>query len=415
MKAFFSPLMRELALIISVLILSVEMILLFTSISHENEELNSLRELISNEVKEKTGKSLNELDVKTLSSNDIEERLRNYSTNIISLTLLITVIVSLGTMFIFYRKAGRHIVHLNHANMKRKDGIATNRYNPSTIPANEIGDLITSRNLMLDEIDAYEMNLQEKLDEAENKLIQSAKLSLVGEFTAGIIHDIRNPLTVILSYTQILENPEKRQKLSEEKLTKNISKIHLAAKKLYGLVDRMGRFNHQKIEFKENVDLKVVLENSLLFTESKGKKVGAIVSKVFPDEQAYVFGDEGGLEQAFSNLLSNAFDALEGQETKIVTIAIEDSDNSYVVHINDTGKGMEPHIRDSVFKSFFTTKEKGKGTGLGLSNVQETILGHGGEIILESEPNKGTTFSLVIYKKDSRPESLESKIQRDVA
>jgi signal transduction histidine kinase len=347
--------MRQLALIISLLILGVEGLLLYFSIENKKEELLHIKKDLSQQVYQETGKSLKEIYPSFLNNEDLKKRMLTYKKNILFLTLLITLIVSLGTMMIFYKKAGRHLVYLNKVNLeKAKTKGKSPRYHPSEIPHNEIGALILSREEMLDQIEAYEEDLQKKLKEAETRLVQSAKLSLVGEFTAGLIHDIKNPLTVIISYTQMLLKREKRAQMNEEKIEERLEKIKIAADKLHRLVDRMGRFNRHEEDFQKEIDLLKVLENSLLFTESKGKKIGVTGSRFYPDE-AKVFGDEASLEQVFSNLFSNAFDAMENEQTRHLTLTIEDHGESFAVHVKDTGKGIDYKQQELIFDSFFTT------------------------------------------------------------
>ena len=399
MNALRSPLMRQMALIISLLIIGIEGALLYTSVQSKQRELENIRLSIDKKVMETSEKSFSQLYPGILDDRDIKRRMKDYTRNIILLTLLITLVVALGSMIIFYKKAGKFLVKLENLNtigkVKVKD---IPRFPLKEIPNNEIGDLIKSRELMLNELQEYEEHMEEKLKEAENKIIQSAKLSLVGEFTAGIIHDIKNPLTVILTYAQMLKDSDKRQKMGPTKVDRNLEKIHLSAQRLHKLVDRMGRFGHTQFNYQENTNLNTIIENSLLFAESKIKNIGVTVTKILP-EKACLYGDENSLEQVVTNLISNACDAMEHSPKKELTIFVDEINDKFILEVTDTGTGMDETTLQSAFNSFFTTKAKGKGTGLGLANVAEIISKHNGEINVDSTPNEGTSFILILNKK----------------
>lgn len=406
MNALKSPLMRQLALIISLLILGVEAVLLVVSVESKERELNGLRDTLNQQVLTKTGKSFNELHPGVLDSADIKKRMAKYSRNIVFLTALITLIVAIGSMIIFYRVAGRHLVQLKSLNEQKKTSVKEiPRYPAGDIPINEIGDVIHTREMMLDQLEQYELYLEKKLELAEERLVQSAKLSLVGEFTAGIIHDIKNPLTVILNYSQMIASSQKREKLGNEKVDRGLEKINLAAQRLHKLVDRMGKFGRSQENFKSNANLIEVIENSLLFTESKIKKNHIKVEKVLP-ENAFLYGDENSLEQVITNLISNACDAMENSDKKDLTLFVDFMNDKFIVEITDTGTGMNEETLENIFNSFFTTKEEGKGTGLGLANVAEIMDNHHAEIRVDSTPGVGTTFILILNKNQVK-ESTE--------
>jgi signal transduction histidine kinase len=407
MNALRSPLMRQMALIISLLIIGIEGVLLYTSVQSKRRELENIRQSIDKKVMETSDKSFSQLYPGILDDQDIKRRMKDYTRNIILLTLLITVVVALGSMLIFYNKAGRFLVKLKHLNTIGKVKIKDiPRFPLNEIPNNEIGDLIKSREIMLVKLQEYEEHIEEKLKEAEKNIIQSAKMSLVGEFTAGIIHDIKNPLTVIITYSQLLKDSKKRKKMDSNKVDRNLEKIHLSAQKLHKLVDRMGSFGRTQLNYKEGINLNMVIKNSLLFTQTKIKKVGVTINQILP-ENTFLYGDENSLEQVVTNLISNACDAMENSVKKELTIFADEINEKIILEISDTGSGMDESTLVNAFNSFFTTKQEGKGTGLGLANVAQIISKHQGEINVDSTPNKGTTFVIILNKKKPK-EFVES-------
>lgn len=261
-------------------------------------------------------------------------------------------------------------------------------------------------------------------------LVQAEKMSSLGLLTAGIAHEINNPINFVSSGVQslnknfgelesFLENYQKVLALeSFDEIKKYakvlqededfLSEIQDSSKELledvrYGIVriteivNGLRSFSrHDEAEIKET-DVNESFDSALLILKNKYKNKTEIVKEMdesLPQIQCF----PGQLNQVFVNLINNAIDAIEeGGEIKIKTINLDDQ--SIEIRISDNGSGMPDDIKDKIFDPFFTTKEVGKGTGLGLSISHGIIEKHQGKIRVESKMGVGTTFIINLPKK----------------
>lgn len=237
---------------------------------------------------------------------------------------------------------------------------------------------------------------EENLRTERAMAMQSAKLASLGEMSAGIAHEINNPLAIISGVIQgldrYLENPEKFRKKVEsiEKATNRISKIVTGLRKF----SRTSNKNTIKPQL-----LNKIVEEALVLTGSKSRNNNVSVT-LEASEDITLECDEIEIEQVLVNLINNAIDALKTTENSWVKVKIFQDDFSITLQVEDSGPGIPPHIREKIFQPFFTTKEIGEGTGLGLAIVKGIIEEHKGTIsILEQHQN--TCFE-IRFNKSSR-------------
>jgi signal transduction histidine kinase len=224
---------------------------------------------------------------------------------------------------------------------------------------------------------------------------------------SSIVHDIRNPLntlymasdTAMLSLKKIDSSDNDEAVSRVERSIKNMKK---AMEVINHLADQLGNFSRGMAEQYEIVDLHTILTDALFLTESRMKKYNIRLDSQVEKQIHYTKGAYNQLQQVFVNLIANACDAMsevkEGSLTLSITPCIRDERQFLRCDISDTGTGIPQEQLDSIFQSFFTTKEKGKGTGLGLSIARGIIKNHDGEIEVSSEPGKGTTFSVFLNR-----------------
>ncbi|PIB35210.1 hypothetical protein BFP72_07275 [Reichenbachiella sp. 5M10] len=282
-----------------------------------------------------------------------------------------------------------------------------------------------------------EQSTREELEKANMEikntqvhLVQAEKMSSLGLLTAGIAHEINNPINFVSSGAQSLlqnftevktyiENYQKvialddieqikkyRAILQEDEETLNelqTGSEELLADVTYGIsriteiVNGLRTFSrHDEAEVKD-ADINESFASALLILKNKYKNKAEIVldmDESIPQIQCF----PGQLNQVFVNLVNNALDAMEDKGT--VTITTKDLDKDWVeVRIQDTGTGMPEEVKEKIFDPFFTTKDIGKGTGLGLSISHGIIEKHNGSIQVESELGVGTTFIIKLPKK----------------
>lgn len=239
----------------------------------------------------------------------------------------------------------------------------------------------------------------EKKEAAENmkllkKQIQHAdRLATIGELTAGIAHEINEPLGNILGYAQLTI---KNDKLPQQ-VTQDLEKIIKSALNAREIIKKLMYFSHQMPQNFENNNLNHIITETMYFLESLCVKENIKVTYLLSEKRPMIYADAIQINQVVVNLVVNAIQAMpKGGELKISTV---NSTSFVVLSIEDTGTGISEEIKQDIFKPFFTTKEINKGTGLGLSVVHGIVTAHKGEITVISEKEKGTKFEIKFPKK----------------
>lgn len=386
----------QLAIYITIFIFLIETVVLYFSFHSEKQMLLSLHEVLDADVMAKTGKHFLDLHPTILSDADIKMRLNDFIWNVTGLVLIISIVVSLGTLGVFNIIAGRHLTKMIRSNKKYKNiKLDENAIiSEDNLPNNEISDLITSYNKMIKSIISYRDDIESQLNEAKENLVQSAKLSTIGELTATLLHDINNPLTMISGNISLIKG-QYPELLEDEKLAKKFTSLETATNRIIKMTQRMGRFSRVKTNTKEETSLNTIVDHSIEFITHKLNKNKITVNNNIPNDTE-IIGDAISLEQVFTNLISNASDAMEKTQTKDLTLDYQRENGHHLILVKDTGTGIEKEKIEQVFSSFFTTKEAGKGTGLGLSSAKRILEDHQGDIMITSEVGKGTTFTLKI-------------------
>jgi two-component system sensor histidine kinase PilS (NtrC family) len=226
------------------------------------------------------------------------------------------------------------------------------------------------------------------IKEMEETMQRSEKLATIGQLAAGIAHEIRNPLASISGAIQLLNDEQ-----GKGESTQRLMEIILA---------ESGRLNRLITDFllyaqppklnKKKVDIGALVESTLeVFSRSPQWTKGIKLAKsIEPD--ITIAGDSQQLEQILWNLFINAVDAMEGTGMLEVKVYKDGKGQAAKLTVSDTGKGISPKNTKRIFDPFFTTKEG--GSGLGLSIVHKIVETHGGDISVESQHERGTTFSL---------------------
>ncbi|NOZ60007.1 MAG: DUF3365 domain-containing protein [Euryarchaeota archaeon] len=232
-------------------------------------------------------------------------------------------------------------------------------------------------------------SMVEELKNKEAQVIQSEKMATVGKLAAGIAHQINNPLANIILYSQI-----HREEVKDEETRKVLEIIEeeasLASKVVQGLLD----FSRQR-EFKNEVaQVNEIIKKMLNILKPQLQYKNIKLELDLDERLPEIKGDSSKLLDAFINIATNAIDAMK--EGGKLTIRTYRSDGRVVVEIRDTGVGIPEEHLGKIFDPFFTTKEVGKGTGLGLYITYSIIEKHGGEIEVESEVGRGTTFRIYL-------------------
>jgi signal transduction histidine kinase len=246
-----------------------------------------------------------------------------------------------------------------------------------------------------DEFTALALSINDMLLEIESHeagLIQSHKMRAVGTLTAGVAHELNNPLNNITLTTHMLL--EDYESLDDAECREMIEDVIEEADRAKAIVSNLLDFARESGTKLEPLELNRLVQDTINLAANEVKLAGVKVEYRTSGNLPRIHGDRQQLRQVFLNLILNAVDASsKGGKIEILVLPADDP-NEVAVKIIDFGSGIPESIRDRVFDPFFTTKDKGKGTGLGLSVSQGIIAKHGGQIRVTSHEGEGTTFTV---------------------
>jgi len=234
-----------------------------------------------------------------------------------------------------------------------------------------------------------------ELEDSHNRLLLSDKMASIGLLTAGIAHEINNPLFVITGYLDVLNESLREGKISTEDLREVTDKLNTASKSIVKLV--AGIKTYARIEDTDPVpiDLNSAIQDSLNLVSYLYGQENIELKNRLTTGSPIILGNIGKLQQVLMNLFSNAKDAMESSRTKNITVDTREEAGKAVIKVADTGCGIDPEHIKHVFSRSYTTKPVGKGSGMGLDLVQKIVEEMDGSITVESVVSNGTTFRLV--------------------
>ena len=262
--------------------------------------------------------------------------------------------------------------------------IAKGDFSPIT-PAkryqDEFTDLAVTVNWMLKEI-----------QDRENQLIESRKMAAIGTLTAGIAHEINNPLNNISLTTETLI--DEFNECSEEEKMDMLRDIYSQVERAGATVANLLDFTHRDESSFKILSVRDVLESTNVLINNELLVNNITLKMKFDDHLPKIRGHHQNLQQVFLNLFLNAIESMPNGGELTISSSVEGA--SVRIDISDTGIGIPKENLERIFDPFFTTKEVGKGTGLGLSVSYGIIEKHHGSIIAESEAGKGTTVTVFL-------------------
>jgi two-component system NtrC family sensor kinase len=250
----------------------------------------------------------------------------------------------------------------------------------------------------------YMINVIRKRDEEAERLneqlLQAGKLASIGELSAGVAHEINNPLAIILTERQLLLDAGKHLPPSspefQEQLEDSMNQIDLQVQRCKRITQNLLRFSRRTESLIETVDLNAFIQEVVELMDREARSSGVKFFTELDPKLPPLLSDPSQLQQVFLNLITNAIDAHDGKpygSVRISTLA-DPTRQQVQVTVADTGSGIRPEHLNRIFDPFFTTKSVGKGTGLGLSICYSIVKRLGGSIAVQSERGKGTQFSI---------------------
>lgn len=251
-------------------------------------------------------------------------------------------------------------------------------------------------------------NLLARLTESEDaknslnaQLIQSQKLAAVGELSAGIAHEINNPLAIIAQETEWSVHL-----LSEAEASTggDFAEVRDSLREIRAQVDRCKNITHKLLDFArkrepvlQDVDVARLVDDMARLVDKEASYKNVTLTRKLPEDLPRLRTDAPLLRQVVLNLMTNALQAVDrGGAIEVGASADEDT---LFISIKDNGHGIAPENMDKIFNPFFTTKPPGQGTGLGLSLCHNLVSGMSGRIDVESQLGKGTTFTVRLPRK----------------
>ncbi len=226
--------------------------------------------------------------------------------------------------------------------------------------------------------------------EEEEKLYLTDRLASIGEMAAGLAHELNNPLTGIMTLSQLLTNTELPAESKED-----IECIYTEAKRAANIVKNVLLFARNKVGENGESSVNEVIKDVLKLREYEERSNNISVVTKLEEKLPPVPLEKGQLQQVLLNLISNAEGAIkEASRPGIIMVVTQRINNHVNIIFSDNGCGIKKQIIRRIFDPFFTTKEIGKGTGLGLSICYSIIVKRGGKISVKSQVNQGATFTI---------------------
>jgi len=240
----------------------------------------------------------------------------------------------------------------------------------------------------------------------EEQIAQADKLASIGQLSAGIAHEINNPLGIILGYTQLLIRNEKP---NTEKYN-DLKTIEKHVRNCKSIVEDLLNFARGSKPNEDVMRMEEAMEDVLNFIQQHAGLDNITVKKTYDAAVPEMLLDEKKIKQVFMNLIMNAKHAMGKEGTLVIATGFNPDEGNVFVKISDTGHGIEKKDLVRIFDPFFTTKPTGEGTGLGLSVSYGIVKNHGGDILVESKAGKGSTFTVVLPVVSRQARTTHAKI-----
>ncbi len=345
-------------------------------------------------------KLLGVLDV-IVSLEDLNTRMAHYRNGIALLTVSLLAILLLSLTALTRRFIHRPVEQLLEHTRKLAQGDLESRIETSS--GDELGELSTSFNDMAlnlkkaqNELRQWgatlEMRVEERTEEIrkmQSELLQSEKLAALGEMSAGIAHEINNPLTGILMFASLLlEDPR-----LEPELKKDLATILRETRRCAEIVRGLLEFSRKAVPCKSLQSINFLLDKTLSLVEHQAFFLNIKVERKYHAILPDLLIDPNQLEQVFMNVILNAAQAMPQGGTLTIETGTQQKGTWVYARIGDTGYGIVPDYLEKIFDPFFTTKGA-LGTGLGLSVSYGIVENHGGQIEVESRVGEGTSFTI---------------------
>ena len=251
----------------------------------------------------------------------------------------------------------------------------------------ELGDLADTFNSMAGALRERDEKLKEF---AKKKIMESERLALIGQLSANVAHELNNPLQGIITYSHLLLE----ESIFSEDAKESINKIVVQANRCRDIIRGLLDFSRHKTPDKTLCSVNNLLRGCISLVEKQAAFHNIEVTMDLDEQLPMVILDPSQIERVFLNLIINAADAMNGNGQLTLSTKLNHEKTFIEISVQDTGHGITEENMEKIFDPFFTTKETGHGVGLGLAISYGIIKDHNGNISVESEAGKGTTFTV---------------------
>jgi two-component system, NtrC family, sensor kinase len=235
------------------------------------------------------------------------------------------------------------------------------------------------------------------LARSEKQMAQADRLASIGQLSAGIAHEINNPLGVILGFTQLL----KRSESEGSQRYDDLKTIEKHVRNCQSIVSDLLNFARSSPTQKKPVHIHETIDDVVNFIRHHAKLGEVVIERQYGADVPLLMVDEEKIRQVLVNLIMNALHAVGKIGTIDISTQFDRHRHHVSIRVADTGYGIDPKNLSRIFDPFFTTKPTGEGTGLGLSVSYGIIKNHGGEILVESGPGRGARFIILLPATDA--------------
>lgn len=235
----------------------------------------------------------------------------------------------------------------------------------------------------------------------ELQLLQAEKMSSIGLLAAGVAHEINNPMTSVAVYAEALQRRfrESPELAANEKLVDFPKYLDVIVREVYrckGIIDSLLSFSRRSDGSFGTLNINQIIGEVQELVLHKSSHDSICIEQSLAPDLPYVQGDASALRQVFLNLVLNAFQAISGSGIIRLSTSYNEQTNQIQASVCDSGCGISDQILDQIWTPFFTTKAVGKGQGLGLAVTYDIVKKHGGDIVVKSAVNEGSTFDVLL-------------------
>jgi len=254
-------------------------------------------------------------------------------------------------------------------------------------------DLVATNRSLLEKIEALK-NTESILRESRDNAVQAGKLAVLGQMSAGISHEISQPLTAIQTFTSNSVNLLEHGRIPE--VVENLGMIRRMTDRIGVIVAEIKSFSRKSPAEKQRISIVNAIHQAIMLVEPRRRQIDAVIDVQPFQETVRVWADSVRFEQVLVNLLRNALDAVADLPVRHIAVTVTPCGSEVRIVVKDTGHGIPEAVFPHLFESFFTTKQTGQGLGLGLAISQMIITGFGGKLTAQNHDAGGAEFTVAL-------------------